>query len=240
MPYIRAGITSLSAEVRATGLEGLGWLCGGGGGLVGGKGAGVVGRAVVGCPGGWVRGVKCLCVVLGWWGDAQSQERGGGMKSGKEVGLGEWTSMNAAATGGDGGGIGGEGRMRRGVGVTVKALGTLAGFLRCGLLLETPAAEEEVRMGRGRALGWPLWNVQAHMLPERPNAFGYLNLFGEKRDEEGECYEDVEDRRRVFRSLGYEATILRGVEGMRKEGGEVGRAAGMLMKVLKEVEYGAE
>ena len=78
------------------------------------------------------------------------------------------------------------------------------------------------------------------MLPERPNAFGYLNLFGEKRDEEGECYEDAEDRRRVFRTLGYEAAILRGVEGLRKEGGEVGRAAGMLMKMLKEVEHVAE
>lgn len=128
------------------------------------------------------------------------------------------------------------------MGVTVKALGTLAAFLRCGLLPETTGdGEGEVRMvGMGRALGWPLWNVRAHMLPERPNAFGYLNLFGEKRDEEGEGYEDVEDRRRVFRSLGYEAAILKGVEGMRKEGGEVGRAAGTLMKVLKEVEYGAE
>lgn len=204
----------------------------------------MVGSAVVGVPGGWVRGLKCLCVVLGWGRGGESQQpRGSGVGVKKNGGAGEaaggeWTSMTTtAAGGGDGGGA--QGKLR-GVGVTVKAVGTLAAFLRCGLLPDKRGAVEELRMGRGRALGWPLWNVQAHMLPDRPNAFGYLNLFGERRDEEGEVYEDVEDRRRVFKLLGYEAAISRGVEGMRKEGGEVGRAAGMLMKVLKEADYAAE
>ena len=59
------------------------------------------------------------------------------------------------------------------------------------------------------------------MLPTRSNAFGHLNLFGPPRDEEREMYEDVRDRRRVFKGLGYEAAIARGVEGMKKGAGEV-------------------
>ena len=72
------------------------------------------------------------------------------------------------------------------------------------------------------------------MLPTRSNAFGYLNLFGEKRDEEGEMYQDCEERRGVFKRGGWETAILAGVEATKREGGEVGRAGSRLGKVLAE------
>ena len=72
------------------------------------------------------------------------------------------------------------------------------------------------------------------MLPTRPNPFAHLNLFGEPRDEEGEMYVDEADRRRVFKSLGYAEAVAQGIEGMRRDGGETGRAAGNVRKVSKE------
>ena len=71
------------------------------------------------------------------------------------------------------------------------------------------------------------------MLPKRSNPYGYMNLFGEKRDEEGECYRDVEERREVFRRMGCEGAVMKGLDAVR-EGGEVGRLGGRVRKVLKE------
>ena len=155
--------------------------------------------------------LKSFTAVLGWGvRDAEKEEEG----------RGKWTSKTSTSTG-----LG-----------TVKTLATLATFLRCGLLLTPESASLENSVGHGRhAFLFPLRNTEAHMLATRPNAYGHLNLFGAPRDEEGEMYEDLEGRRRAFKGLGYEDAILRGVERMRKEGGEVGRAAGNVGKVIKEV-----
>jgi pre-rRNA-processing protein IPI1 len=71
------------------------------------------------------------------------------------------------------------------------------------------------------------------MIPTRSNAFAHLNLFGSSRDEEGEMYIDREDRQRVFRKR-FQAVVELGVENAKKEGGEAGRAAAVLAKMLKE------
>jgi pre-rRNA-processing protein IPI1 len=70
-------------------------------------------------------------------------------------------------------------------------------------------------------------------LGERSNAYAHLNLFGSTRDEEAEMYEDREDRQRVFHDR-VEAAVVAGMEQATKGGGELGRAAAQLRKVLKE------
>ncbi|KAL9632905.1 MAG: hypothetical protein Q9164_005017 [Protoblastenia rupestris] len=163
---------------------------------------------LVSCAGGWVKTLKSFITVLGW--PIQEPDKG----------KGEWTSTTSTATGP----------------VTVKTLNILATFLRHGLLPPASVAKDTSARQRRYTFSFPLSNTEAHMLPIRSNAFGHLNLFGPPRDEEREMYEDVRDRRRVFKGLGYEAAIARGVEGMKKGAGEVGRAAANIGKVLKEVE----
>ncbi|KJZ79384.1 Pre-rRNA-processing protein IPI1 [Hirsutella minnesotensis 3608] len=71
-----------------------------------------------------------------------------------------------------------------------------------------------------------------YRLPRRANAFGYLNLSGERRDEEGEMYPDREARQQVFHRRFYSA-MSKGIERARKEGGSAGRAATTLDEVLQ-------
>ncbi len=71
------------------------------------------------------------------------------------------------------------------------------------------------------------------MIPTRSNAFAHLNLFGAVRGEEGEMYVEREERQRVFHRRFY-ATVYSNIEMARKEGGEGGRAAARVGKVLME------
>ncbi len=77
------------------------------------------------------------------------------------------------------------------------------------------------------------------MLPKRSNAFAHLNLFGSPRDEESEMYVEREDRQRIFQKR-YYAIVSSGVEAAKREGGEVGRAAAGVAKVLAEGMEGFE
>lgn len=58
LPYVRAGMTHLAADVRNTAVEILLWLLA--------ADAGVAGQEVVSCPGGWVKTLNCFLSVLGW------------------------------------------------------------------------------------------------------------------------------------------------------------------------------
>jgi pre-rRNA-processing protein IPI1 len=109
-----------------------------------------------------------------------------------------------------------------------RQLVVLAQFLKAGLM----ESEEirEVKIGGG---SFPLVDMERHMIPTRSNAFAHLNLFGSSRDEEGEMYIDREDRQRVFQKLFLPAVEV-GMANAKKEGGEAGRAAAILAKVLKE------
>lgn len=104
----------------------------------------------------------------------------------------------------------------------------LARFLKAGLVEDEGVVE--VKVGGGL---FPLVGVERYMIPTRSNAFAHLNLFGSSRDEEGEMYIDREDRQRVFQKL-FLPAVETGMENAKKEGGEAGRAAAVLAKVLKE------
>lgn len=108
-----------------------------------------------------------------------------------------------------------------------RQLVVLSHFLRVGLVRST--ADDPFQRGRY----FPLWDVETHMIPSNANAYAYLNLFGPGRDEEGEMYAERDSRQRVFGRLFF-PSVQKGVESARKEGGEVGRAAAVLEKVLAE------
>ena len=103
----------------------------------------------------------------------------------------------------------------------------LASFLRVGLG-QSPA-EEPFHMGKH----FPLWDVETQRISSKSNPFAYLNLFGPARDEESQMYEERESRQRVFSQL-FQAAIKKGVESAKREGGELGRAAAVLEKIMRE------
>ena len=130
-------------------------------------------------------------------------------------GDGKWTSASKASFG-----KGGKARPRM--------MLVLAQFLRAGL------QEDEMEATPGlRGSAFPLWDAGRNMLPTRANAYAHLNLFGSNRDEEGEMYIDREDRQRVYQKR-FRVDVEEGVGNARKEGGEAGRAAAVLAKVLKD------
>lgn len=54
LPYIRAGMTHLAADIRSSSVEVLGWL------------VQTAGSEVVSCPGGWIKTLNCFLSLLGW------------------------------------------------------------------------------------------------------------------------------------------------------------------------------
>ena len=128
---------------------------------------------------------------------------------------GAWSSTNAATFSK----AGNEGK------TLAKNITVLGHFLRAGL--SGPSDGMEV----GSVPTFPLRHLQAHMLPKRSNCFARLNLFGPPRDIEGEMYEDNEERGEVFKER-FQGAIEKGLEGARREGGEVGRAAAVVVKLL--------
>ncbi|RAH79752.1 Pre-rRNA-processing protein Ipi1 [Aspergillus japonicus CBS 114.51] len=204
LPFIRAGMTHLAADIRVTAVEVLAWL------------VEVAGREVVGCAGGWIKTLNCFLSVLGWHTEESSKwsaSRAAFGKSGtagrpvvKVLGvLAEFLEVGIGAVAGEGGG--GDVVMEEGAGRTAGAA-----------------------VGNWE---FPLAQVEAHMVPQTAQPYVYLNLFGQPRDEEGEMYETREDRFRVFAARFLKA-VERGVESARQDGGEVGRASSAVNKVLKE------
>ncbi|KAF2177177.1 rRNA processing protein Ipi1 [Zopfia rhizophila CBS 207.26] len=128
---------------------------------------------------------------------------------------GKWSASRLTVGGGD-------------AKIQVKQMNVLTTFLRVGLVPSQGVLSTIAEGGY-----FPLWQTKHHMLPERSNAYAHLNLFGALRDEEAEMYEDREDRQRVFHDR-VEAAIVAGLEQAIKSGGELGRAAAQLRKVVKE------
>lgn len=54
LPYIRAGMTHLAADIRLSAVEILSWL------------VSVAGHEVVACAGGWIKTLNCFLSILGW------------------------------------------------------------------------------------------------------------------------------------------------------------------------------
>lgn len=109
-----------------------------------------------------------------------------------------------------------------------RTLGLLAALLRAGLVVRPSPDTLEAQLHR-----FPLWNVEYHMPPCQSNTYGYLNLFGSAKDQDSQGYENINDRRRIFRNL-FEGRVARGVSAARREGGDVGRAAAAVAKALGE------
>ncbi|KAK0615762.1 Rix1 complex component [Bombardia bombarda] len=97
----------------------------------------------------------------------------------------------------------------------------LAKFIQIGFQRETPATYDP------RAY----WD-NIYRLPATANPFAYLNLFGTPRDEDSEMYPNRMSRMRVFDAK-WRSAIVTGMDGAKKEGGLVGRAAASLDRALK-------
>ena len=163
----------------------------------------VAGGEVVACPGGWMKTLNSFGALMGWTSIAASTAGAQGAKG--------WTSAPKTTFGAT---KGGQSYSRQ--------LLVLAKFLDIGFKPEEP----------------PPYNPQAYWvglyrMPRAPNPFGYLNLFGSPRDEDGEMYADREDRQRIFVKK-WHAAMVKGTDEAKKEGGAVGRAAATLDEVLKD------
>jgi pre-rRNA-processing protein IPI1 len=112
--------------------------------------------------------------------------------------------------------------------IQARQMSALTAFLRAGIC-HAQAITPVVVSG----CSFPLWQTEHHLLSGRSNAYAHLNLFGATRDEEAEMYEDREDRQRVFHDRA-ETAVVKGLEQATKGGGELGRAAAQLRKVIKE------
>ena len=110
----------------------------------------------------------------------------------------------------------------------VKGLNTLAAILAAGLLL--PLQTEVKKLG---AVEFPLLHVEQHLLPKRSSCLAHLNLFGAPRDEESEVYEDRGDRQRIFHIM-FQDAIEKGLNNAKREGGEIGRSAASVRKIIVE------
>lgn len=109
---------------------------------------------------------------------------------------------------------------------TARVVTVLSEFLEVGML-SSPTTEEEWSI----ASEFPLWHLQHHRIPTKSNAYAYLNLFGAPRDLKNQMLEDREDRIRLFNET-FRPRVEVGILAMKKEGGELGRASGLLSKVL--------
>ncbi|KAI9056252.1 hypothetical protein LZ554_001179 [Drepanopeziza brunnea f. sp. 'monogermtubi'] len=106
-----------------------------------------------------------------------------------------------------------------------RQLVVLSKFLMAGL------GEEAVI--EKRTLDEIKFDARTYMIPTVSDPFGYLNLFGPPRDEDGAAYMDSDARRRVFHQR-FSGTVEKGAEDARKMGGETGRAGSTLLKVTTE------
>lgn len=195
LPYVRAGMTHLAADIRLSSVELLSWLLS------------VAGQEVVSCAGGWIKTLNCFLSLLGWHTEESTK----------------WSSNRASF-----GKAGSEGKPM------VKILQVFSEFLRAGIGLpaEDEFSEEAQTMADLTSM-FPLRHTSHHTLPHSSTAFAYLDLFGQVKNEDGDMYESREDRLKVFTEL-FRASVVRGVDSARKDGGEMGRASAGINKVLKE------
>ncbi|KAL4805794.1 Rix1 complex component [Aspergillus unguis] len=224
MPYIRAGMTHLAAEVRVSAVEVLGWL------------VGFAGGEVVGCAGGWVKTLNCFLSVLGWhvkpdlkWTSLSSSNptptSSAATGAGSKAGSGSGASSGKASFGK----AGVKGRPQ------VRFMSVLADFLDAGIgassSLTSMSGDDDSSMEDFPS--FPITTLSSHLIPDSiANPYITLNLFGAPRDEEGEMYETRDDRWRVFCSRGFLGAVEKGVEAARSEGGEVGRVSAGVAKAL--------
>ena len=191
LPYVRAGMTHLAAEIRSSAIEVLLWLLG------------EAGDEVVSCAGGFVKTMNCFLTVLGWHPKESAK----------------WSTNRAS--------LGRAGSDDRPL---ARTLIVLSEFLRYGIcdagLVDDVDEAAEARL-------FPYVHRASHAIPVHSNAYGYLNLFGAQKDDESQMLEDWEDRTNVFVAK-FKDSVQGGLATAKQEGGEIGRAAALVTKVLKD------
>ncbi|SPO00027.1 related to fruit fly brahma transcriptional activator [Cephalotrichum gorgonifer] len=103
-----------------------------------------------------------------------------------------------------------------------RQLSTLARFLQAGLKAEDAFVASPNQY----------WDC-LYRVDRTRDPYAYLNLFGKRRDEDGEMYQDRESRQRVFYRR-YAVLVAAGSEQAKREGGAPGRAGTILNKILLE------
>ena len=183
--YVRAGLTHIAPGVRESAADALGWLLD------------VTGDEVVGCAGGWAKTLKAICVTLTWRVDVPEPESesgpervttGAGRGGGGE-GRGTWSQPSLAVT------MATSTTSSGGGGATTAPqkpvlLNVLATFLRWGLLPRSQSHNNTQSSTPSSllSLSFPHDLITPHLLPQKSNAYGHLNLFGPQRDAEGASY----------------------------------------------------
>lgn len=107
--------------------------------------------------------------------------------------------------------------------ILVKRLSALYALLRVGL---APSAEMEAPT----PFEYNMWSHYG--LPQRPNAFAHLDLFGAQANGDQQIFDNRQDRQRFFHDH-FETKVQQGVRQALKEGGEFGRGSSALLKLLK-------
>ncbi len=215
LPHIRAGMTHLAQDIGSSALDILQWALEAGG------------EELVACPGGWMKTVKCLLVMMGWRSSSTAAAAAAATTetshhpSGSHNLHAGWSSNSNKSA------MFGQAASKEGK-ILVKCVDTLSALLLAGLGADDNSKEQEREVW-----GFPLSHTAQHMLPQRSNPFGYLNLFGSPRDEESAGYVYREDRQRVF-ARRFQFVIMEGLAGLKKEAGEYGRAAAKAEKVMTD------
>lgn len=191
LPYVRAGMTHLAADIRLFSVEVLAWLIE------------IGADDVVCCAGGWVKTLNCFLTLLGW----HTQDSA------------KWSSnrVSFGKTGGD-------------AKTQARNLQVLAEFLDSGMSVNSDLSN--VDENGEFSPKFPIWQAECHGLSKRSNPYGYLNLFGPPKDDDVDMLEDREDRIRIFKER-FASDVEKGLISARQDAGEVGRAAGLVIKVLK-------
>jgi pre-rRNA-processing protein IPI1 len=114
--------------------------------------------------------------------------------------------------------------------IVVKQLNALGSLLRAGFAQERNSGSS---VATEQDDDFPLSNSQFNLVSKRSNPYAHLNLFGEPRNDESAMYEDLEDRQLVFQDA-FRAVVEAGLDQAKKDGGEVGRAAAQVRKVMDE------
>lgn len=207
LPYIRSGMCHLAAAMRSSSLDVLDWALD------------AAGRDLVTGPGGWLKMLKTFSVMLAWSSDDP--------QSVNPTTTTGWTSSSRT-------------HFNRGTGtkdkVFIHALQTLSSFLHIGLVstFDEGEEEEEGYEANQARRNWPLRDVHRHMMPKRPNAFGYLQLFGPSSAHDREWNQSLEDRadRQTEFHKRFRTAIESGIKALKQEGGEIGRAAAKIEKAV--------
>lgn len=204
--FVNSATTHITEDIRADSTKFLEWAIG-------------VDREGAFGSGGWGNSLRGIAGCLGW--------TGGGVKA--VVPKGKETK------------------------IVLQHLGTLKAVLEAGLTSD----DNEEQGGKGvRGSGLLHGSLDAHMIPNKSNAYAYLNLFSTPSANNsgsgsggiglagfsriamvGEP-EDVDSRRRYLTDgpgKGALAVLKIGLSSLKKDGGEVGRAAGRVLARLDEM-----